>query len=740
MKCLSTSLMAGVCSVGLFSGLSTEVSAQEISSQTSVAGTEGETQSEEARALDVVTVTAQRRSESLQDVPVTVTAFGAEEIENARIQQIDDIVTRTPGLSFDAFPATQARLFIRGIGSSDRGAAGDPSSGVFLDEVYLGRPAMVAFDAFDVERIEVLKGPQGTLFGRNVVGGAVNVITKRPDLEGFDASTSLTFGNYNRLDGAGAVNIPFANNSSAVRLSGAYRSHDGYTENRFLNVDVEDQETFSGRAQVYSELSETLRVHLTADGTRDRSTGPANHVLELDASDPLSNFYSQNFDPDVTYGSDIGYQDRDTYGFRGEIANDFNFGTLTFLASYRDLDYSFNYDFDGGNADPTSPGFNGVNISGDGSGEDSQLSSQELRLSSLPTSDVDWVVGVYHYAHEVDRLDVFTLDSAAVAPFPLTEIIDQHAELDSYAAFGDVSVPIGDRWNVFGGLRYSVDDKSYAVNNADSDAPLRTDEIYDVTASADFDDWTYRAGVEFQATSDDMLYASISRGYKSGGFQDQPASAEEAMVPFEPESAIQYEIGQKSTFLDGSMIWNNTLFYLDYTDLQTVQTIDGINVTDNAGKATIQGYETQLAVNPADGLNFSLAYAYTDGTFDEFIEGGVDYSGNRISRTPEHKLTISPSYVYTFGNGVDLTMAADYSYASEIFDDNSNQGPERRDPTHFVDARVNLENFGNGLRLSLWGKNLTDERTRTFQGVFLGANFGAFSPPRTYGVTLSWDY
>ncbi|MEM5518305.1 TonB-dependent receptor [Henriciella sp. AS95] len=674
---------------------------------------------------------------------MTVTAFGAEEIENARIQQIDDIVSRTPGLSFDAFPATQARLFIRGIGSSDRGAAGDPSSAVFLDEVYLGRPAMVAFDAFDLERIEVLKGPQGTLFGRNVVGGAINVITKRPDLEGFDAGTSLTYGNYNRLDGAGFINLPFANGSSAVRVSGSYRSHDGYVENRFLNEDVEDQDTLSGRVQFYTEPTETMRVHLTLDGTRDRASGPANHVLELDASDPLSNFYSQNFDPDVTYGSRVGFQDRDTYGLRGEIANDFSFGTLTFLASYRDLDYGFNYDFDGGNPDPTSPGFNGVDISSDSpdvSGEQSELSSQELRLSSLPSGNIDWVVGLYRYAHEVDRLDVFTLDSALVAPIPLTEVFDQRAELDSYAVFGDVSVPVGDRWNIFGGLRYSKDEKSYTVGNLDSDAPLRSDDIFEASASADFDDWTYRAGLEFQATPDDMLYASISRGYKSGGFQDQPATAPEAVVPFEPESAIQYEIGQKSTLFDGAMIWNNTLFYLDYTDLQTVQTINGINVTDNAGAATIKGYETQLAVSPADGFNLAVAYAYTDATFDEFVEGGVDYSGNRISRTPEHKLTISPSYVYTFANGVDLTLAADYRYASEIFDDNSNQPPEVRDPTHFVDARAILGNFGNGLELSLWGKNLTDERTRTFQAVFLGANFGAFSPPRTYGVTLSWNY
>jgi len=182
----------------------------------------------EVAQIEEVVVTAQRRSESLQEVPVTVTAFGADQVQQARIRQIDDVAGLTPGLQFDAFPASQPRISIRGIGSSDRGAAGDPSSAVFLDEIYLGRPAAVAFDAFDVERIEVLKGPQGTLFGRNVVGGAINVVSHKPVLDRFDAAAELTAGNYSRLEGAGVINAPFADGKAAIRASGAWRTHDGY--------------------------------------------------------------------------------------------------------------------------------------------------------------------------------------------------------------------------------------------------------------------------------------------------------------------------------------------------------------------------------------------------------------------------------------------------------------------------------------------------------------------------------
>lgn len=683
-------------------------------------------------AQDII-VTAQRRAQNLQDVPVTVTVFGAEEIQEARIQSVQDVVTRTPGLSFDVFPPSQPRLAVRGIGSSDKGAAGDPSSAVFLDEVYLGRPAAVAFDAFDLERIEVLKGPQGTLFGRNVVGGAVNVITRRPEPGHVDAQAEFTYGNYNRLDGAAFVNIPLGDRG-AIRISGAYRSHDGYVNNPLLDRDVDDEDRLSGRFQFLAEPTDTLRVHFTVDATRDRASGPAQHVFDLDPEDPLSAGYTVDRDPKRTYGSEVGFQNRDTVGVRAEIAWDSPIATVTFLGSFRDLDYRNSYDFDG-----NQPPANQVNISG-GEAERSELSSQEVRFSSLPDSRINWVVGLFHYHQDVVRQDVFTLDTPFVAPIPLTEIYDQDAQLDSVAVFGDVTVPLTDRFELVGGARYSRDDKTYRVRNTRSDVPLRGDEFFDVTPSRAWDDVTWRGGVNFKPSEDHLFYALVSRGFKSGGFQDTPSSAADALTPFNPETAIQYELGQKSRLFDGRLIWNNTLYWLDYTDLQTRQAQpDGSILTNNAGEATIKGFESQLVARPFGGFTLAAAYAYTDARFDEFDDAGVDRSGNRISRTPKHKVTVSPSFDLALG-GVQATVAADYRYESLIYDDNSNQPPEIRPATHFVDARVVIKNVADHLSLSVWGKNLTDERTRVFQSVFLGANFGTYNPPRTYGVTLGWTY
>lgn len=723
--------LAGVALLALawVLGCPGEAMAQSTASDTEAAQDSGPS----ATASPDIIVTAQRRSQSLQDVPVTVTVFGAEEIQQARIQSVGDIVTRTPGLSFDVFPPSQPRLAVRGIGSSDKGAAGDPSSAVFLDEIYLGRPAAVAFDAFDLERIEVLKGPQGTLFGRNVVGGAVNVITRRPDPTRIDAQAEVTYGNFDRLDGAGFINLPIGGRG-AIRLSGAYRSHDGYAYNPNLDRHVDDEDRLSGRFQFLAEPTDTLRLHFTLDATRDRATGPAQHVLDLDLTDPLSAGYTVDRDPNRTYGSEVGFQDRDTVGVRGEIAWDSPFATVTFLGSFRDLDYRNSYDFDG-----NQPPANRVNISG-GEAEQSELSSQEVRLSSLPGSRLNWVVGFFHYHQDVVRQDVFTLDTRFVAAVPLTEIYDQDARLDSIAVFGDVTVPLGDKFELLGGVRYSRDDKTYRVRNTRSDAPLRGDEFFDVTPRNDWDDVTWRGGVNFKPTDDHLFYGLVSRGFKSGGFQDTPSSAADALTPFDPETAIQYELGQKSRLFGGRLIWNNTLYWLDYKDLQTRQAQpDGSILTNNAGRATIKGYETQLTARPFGGLTLSAAYAYTDAKFDEFDDAGVDRSGNRISRTPRHKVTLSPSYSFAIG-GAEATLAADYRYESLIFDDNSNQPPEIRPATHFVDARVVIENIADRLSLSVWGKNLTDERTRVFQSVFLGANFGTFNPPRTYGVTLGWKY
>lgn len=676
--------------------------------------------------LDEIVVTAQRRSERLQDVPVTVTAFGAAQIQDSHIVGVQDVITRTPGLSFDAFPASEPRLFIRGIGSSDRGSAGDPSAAVFLDEVYLGRPSAIAFDVFDVERIEVLKGPQGTLYGRNVVGGAINVITKAPDLTGFAGALEGTLGNYDRREVAGMINAPFAGGAAAFRLSGSIRKHDGYVTSTVTGGDLEAGDTRSARAQLLLEPTDALRIHLTADTTTDRGTGPANHVIATSRPDR----YPLSLDPDRSLATIDGRQDRDTFGLRSEVSWSLPFAVLSYLGSHREVDYESYYDFDGSNG---TRGIEGGDI------EHSELTSHELRLLSPADSRASWVVGAYSYRARTDR----TVLNNTIN-FAGRERVAQDAKLQSYAVYADITYPLTDRLNVIAGLRYTKDEKDYHIVNL---GPQQFQTVFplDAMASASFDAVTWRLGADYHIAPDHMVYAMISRGFKSGGFQDAPSSPEAAVTAFAPEYATQYELGLKQQFFDRAVTWNNSIYLIDYTDLQTGQTVGLSKLTNNAGAATIKGYETSLLWRIGAGFELGANYAYTDATFDDFAtvdDNGdpVNLAGNRLSRSPKHKLTLSPSYTRELANGAELRATAEYRYESLIYDDNSNLPPEIREASEFVDANAAYTGPDGSWTFSVWGKNLTDERSRTFQVFFNSTLFVAYSPPRTYGATIRWNY
>lgn len=324
----------------------------------------------------------------------------------------------------------------------------------------------------------------------------------------------------------------------------------------------------------------------------------------------------------------------------------------------------------------------------------------------------------------------------------LTEVYHQAAEIESRAIYGDVTVPVGERLNITAGIRYTEDEKTYSVDNLDSDATFRANEDIDAISTASWDATTWRIGADYHFSDDHMIYLMVSRGFKSGGFQETPENQVDASTPFDPEFATQYEIGTRSAFFEGRLIWNNTFYVMNYEDLQVRET-DGLNIFTANADATINGYETLLRWRMGGGfaLDASYAsYAYTDATFDSYVLPSADYSGNRLTRVPENKVVLSPSYTMQFGAGGELQLAVDYQYESDIWDDASNASNEFRDATHFVDARAVYTAPNGGWELALWGKNLTDELTRTHQATFLGATFASYNPPPTYGATLRLNY
>jgi iron complex outermembrane receptor protein len=690
-------------------------------------------QDETADTQDIV-VTAQKRAQRLQDVPITISVIGAQEIEQARVDQLVDVANRTPGLNFDAFPSTQPRPAIRGIGSSDRGAAGDPSTAVYIDDVYYGRPAAVAFDAFDVARIEVLKGPQGTLWGKNVVGGLIHIVNARPQLGDADWSVQGTIGSYFRTDAAGFINLP-TGDRSALRISASTRNRDGFAKNTFRSGRTDDEHTSSGRIQYLVEPTGRLSLLFGADYTRDRLAGGNRHTLGVDPSSPQRVVWQNAIDPDPeTTRQDInGYQNRDSYGMRLGADWDVAPFTVTSISSYRRLRYHVLEDADGGN-----PTTNRINARG-GQDENTEFWSQEVRLAAPDSSRIKWVLGGYYFHGDTERVDTLVVD---LPPFPSNSFaaldqFDQRAVTDSYAAFGDVTIPLLDRLNVFGGIRYSRDDKTYDLSTANSQVLLRSASRYTIDAKDDWSRVTYRAGLDVRITPDVMLYGLTSTGFKSGGFQDTPSTAASARIPFNPESATNYEVGVKATLFDRKLVFNPAMFWIDYDDLQVRQTIGLDTFTSNAGSARIKGAELTMSAGPFGGFNLGATYAFTDARFRQLVDRGVDYAGNRLTRSPRNKVTVSPSYRFDLPSGMTVTAAADYQYESRIFDDFNNSPVTVRDPKNLFDARLILAGRGRKWDLSIWAKNLTNETYIVHQFLLLGGRFATYGPLRTVGATVT---
>lgn len=689
--------------------------------------------------LEEVVVTAQKRVQSLQDAPISVQAFDGKTLERARISDIRDIAAYTPGLSMDAFPQSQPRPYIRGIGSSDRGAGGDQSTAAFMDGVYLSRPAFLSFDSFDLERIEVLKGPQGTLWGKNVVGGAIHFITNKPQEE-FESRISLTAGNEGILNGSGMINVPLAGSSALLRAVVNKSTHDGYADNIYLDKEQDDQDRISGRVHLQIFPSESSDLLLTLYGSKDDNNGPARHQYSPDVT-------GLSLDPDgsarKTTANNNGYDEKDIFGANATLNWDVGFGNFTGVMAYRSLDYSKSEDVDGNNkGDQLSGGVAAVMQLDLVEREETDVWSIEARLAAPTDADIFWQVGVFYENDDIDRTQDGILFFPAVGRDVVETIITPN-ETDAMAVFGEITYPLGDNANITGGLRWSEDKKTFGAT-AIHEGPGRVfvRETYEgLETTESWNKVTWRITGDMHFTDNIFGFATVATGFKSGGFQDTPPNPVAAVTPFEPETVINYEIGLKT---DWSRVRANvSAFWMDLEDQQVRSTNeDGATITTNAGESEIKGFELELTVLPTDSISLRANYTYLDATFKKYLDDGDDFSGNRISKSPENAYTLSANYYRdnVFGSGGTLDLGVDYLWTDEVFGDNSNLAPEIVDDYGLVEARAVYIAPSEQWDVSIWGKNLTDEEYAVHLPNFGVGTWYIFGPPRTYGVTVNWHW
>jgi iron complex outermembrane receptor protein len=782
--------------------------------------------------LEEVIVTAQFRRENLQDTPLAITAISAESLQARSLTSVADLGATAPNVNLKVAGAafgnvTQA--FIRGIGQADFNYAFEPGVGMYVDDVYYGTMFGTVFDLLDLDRVEVLRGPQGTLFGKNSIGGAVRLISKQPEGDG-RSYLEATYGDFNRIDVRAGTDVTVVPEKLFMRVSAVSKQRDGYQDvidfacaNPGLAGSLPQLSsgpgckigTYGGEdvqaARVAFRLTpnDRLEISLTADILQDNSELQADTLLAVDTNQPTiavladngsivqvpraqagaapaglvpfwnarvnlptygipwdSRFISSDpYKSYATYTNFNGIQapkERtvDAWGASGVIQVDITADLqLKSITGYRTYDGNISHDPD------QSP----LSIQIANSVVGSEQFTQELRLSGQSFADrLDWTAGAFYFDVENTLrgpviLDLFGADgdpNDALAPpvAALRFMQNDRIESTSKSAYLHAIYALTDRWNVFAGYRYTDEEKSYAFDHSGAVGNLPGSGYFSVaspsTVSYTRDDW--RLGMDFDVTRDLMVYGQASTGYRSGGVNPRPFSPTQ-LTTFGPEQATAYEIGAKSSWVDGRVRANVAVFYTDYKDRivnQQIQDNAGIPFTGpiNIGTATVQGAELEIEAVPVDNLSISATYGLIDIELDAqagspagFIDpAGTIPEGSISQGVPERSASAGIQYQIDVGGAGSLTPRLDWSWQSRTYYDNQNTLLASQDGYSLLNARLTWSTPDDGWSVALGVTNLADEEYYvnkfTLLPFGLGTLEGQPARPREWAVTVRRNF
>jgi len=745
---------------------------------------------EDKLAIEVVTVTARHKIESLQSTPIAVSAFNSDQIKEERITGLEDISGRVPGFQMNMYNSAEPELFMRGIGSDIESAGAGAAIGMYIDGVYISRGTGAAMDLYDLQSVEVLRGPQGTLYGKNVVGGAINFITKRPVDGEMEGSVEATMGDYGLMEAKGFVTGSLTDNvAGKIAISGITR--DGYGENTYTGNDADDIQRTSARGQLLFTPSTNLEILVTAGVSNTEGTPRVKHIgYSAGRNAPYI-----SDDPRKDLNSVDGYEDSENAS--GSVQVDWDLGSvrLTSITAYRQNDYEIfenaatglvddNHQFLNCNWDWSSDDFipcDGNTVSSDAElaaiqvddqwlslkGEESTQVSQELRLAGIASDKFSWLAGAFYMKEDIERNEsvdywFHTGWGTSVGNKANGTSLGNTTQniTTSYAVFANGTYEITNKLSVTAGLRWSEDSKDFSgtayglrFDNWDGKhVDLEGNRVDDYAFETDdsWEEWTPSVNVDYQANNDLFFYGSISKGYKAGGFNGEGMEkAEEAMIAFLPEIAWNYETGFKLQALEDRLRLNGALFYTDYTDIQSAVWVEtGENTPDNLtvinGSGRAQGIELEVIALLSENLTLSGSYGYLDSEFtDDLMVNDENLKGNKMRRTPEHSFNVSGSYVWDMSDIGEASVRLSYQYTSDYFFDNSNDPLTQVDAEFNLDAVIMLRSFDDTWSLQLWAKNLTDELNTASTTVYAAWDdtvFNAYKAPRTFGVSVSYRF
>lgn len=690
----------------------------------------------QSEGSDVIVVTAQRRSESLQTVPIAITAFTSGQLEAANIRGPADLEQATPGVIFGE-SGRDGQIFVRGIGSTRlSGAGADPSSSVYVDGVYRSRGTSALLDFVDLERVEVLRGPQGTLYGRNSTGGAVRYISEPPK-ENFGGKVVAGYGAYDALRLIAQVDVPVAPGLVAVRATFMHSERSGYTKNLLRRGETFGRQNLeAGRIAARITPSSNLTIDVHAGFSDDESDQTAlKHYI-----DPLGPFGRAKIIADPRkVNSDYGPRMApiNSWYVDGTMTLDLGSMVLTSITGYNSIDVGpYTGDLDVTEIAGITDGRNGQP---NGIADGGNTFSQEITLGSSGKGPFQWSTGLY-YLHD----DNYTLRQGLyVALIPVLAAnhttYNAFGKTSAYAGFANLSYFLTDHIRVNAGLRYSKEtkriDRARYLNFNLLVGPVR--------AKKGWDAWTPKIGIDYVIDANKMIYASYSRGFKSGAFN---ASSFDPAV--NPENVDAFEAGVKLRFPEARLTLNSSAFVYSYRDLQ-VQGLDpnnlGVEIVRNAARARLKGGEVEMAWRPVDPLSINMGVAVLDAKYRDFPTLAGNLAGNRLPNAPKLTFNAGVAYTQALGTFGDLVLSGDYYHSSRRFLSETNNSFNAMQPAYdLLGARITLRPDSKRWELSFYGKNLTNtvvfSRTVT-QTALLRTGFLAYiEPPRTYGAELKINF
>jgi len=769
--------MRGIHLSGLLSSVAmlaaTSVQAQAPSADTSPAASTANATADQDVAGNDIVVTARRTSERLQDVPVAVTAFGGAALATRNVDTLDQIAKYTPNIRFDGAAALSggnynATVFIRGVGQNDFAIFSDPGVGFYVDDVYYARSIGGVMDAVDIDSVQVLRGPQGTLFGKNTIGGAVLINTAQPDLNTTTGRVEATYGRFDRIDAKGAINIPIVSDVAALRISGASLNRDGYVK-RLLDGETQgDRSAQMVRAKLRIRPNPALTIDLGADYTRARETSAPSDLLAVGNAPGVTGIpFLVNYNrfvaptlgivapngqhtlnpsfitasPFETWAGGPNDNDLDLWGVQGTVAYDLGSATLKSITAYRDLKAYFTRDGD-----------NTPFVFRQTTNRDKQWQfSQELQLTGKALDDrLSYVVGAYYFKEKAS--DIATADLAiglqpplAPPPFTPAVFIQNYTDNRSYAAYGQLDYEIVPRLSVTVGGRYTSDKKIFtSINTRQRDNV----KFVDVTKSASFKKFTPRLGLNYKANEDLLLYGSFSRGFKQGGFNGRPLANAGEVTQYAPETLDTYEAGVKAQWLDGALTTNLALFHSIYNDIQLTVNQTPTNFVANAAKGKIDGFELETVMRPARWFTFNAAVGYLDTRYTAVGQGLGPTQilpitlASHFVKAPKWTVTTGAEVSHEFANGGKMAFRADLSSYSRIYHDVANSPLATDDGYSLLNARLSYTLPGQAIQLSVFGTNLTNALylvSGNVSGAF-GLAEASYGRPREWGISASYRF